>query len=138
MSDPTVLLVEDNADDIELARRAFEKAGMADKVRVSMDGAEALDYLLGAGVFSGQGTPAAVKLILLDLNLPKMSGLVVLRRLRLNPSTQHLPVVVLTVSRREPDLLQSFTMGISDYLIKPLDADRFRQIYRKYVKTDPA
>ena len=124
-----VLLVEDNDDDMEFARRAFEKVGLADKVHVERDGTAALDYLFGAA--------ASVKLILLDLNLPKTPGLDVLRQIRLNASTRRLAVVVLTVSRKEPDLLQSFTMGISDYLIKPIDQDRFAQIYRKYVE-EPA
>jgi len=134
----TVLLIEDNSDDIELAHRAFEKAGMADKVRVVMDGTEALEYLLGPDDSPSQAAASSIKLILLDLNLPKTPGLAVLRRIRLNPATRHIPVVILTVSRKEPDLLQSFTMGISDYLIKPLEADRFIQIYKKYVRTEPA
>ena len=121
-----VLLIEDNDDDIELAERAFEKVNLAEKVRVARNGKEALDYL-----FMPDST---VQLILLDLNLPQVSGLDVLRQIRLNPTTKALPVVVLTVSRKEPDLLQSFTMGISDYLIKPLDPARFEQMYRKYVR----
>jgi len=121
-----VLLIEDNDDDITLAQRAFEKVALADKVHVARDGTAALDYLFG--------TNSTIQLILLDLNLPKISGLDVLRQIRLNPLTSHLPVVVLTVSRKEPDLLQSFTMGISDYLIKPLDPARFIQIYRTYVR----
>jgi two-component system, response regulator len=131
-----VLLIEDNPDDIELARRAFEKVGVADKVQVARDGAEALDYILGRGPYAGKGTSTSLQLILLDLNLPKTSGLEVLGQIRRDESMRHLPVVVLTVSRKEPDLLQSFTMGISDYLIKPLDSERFIQIYRKYVKTE--
>ncbi len=133
MSD--VLLIEDNDDDIELARRAFEKAGRASNVHIAQDGAQALDYLFGRGAYVDQAAAPSVQLVLLDLNLPKTSGLEVLRQIRLNPSTQHIPVVVLTVSKKEPDLLQSFTMGIVDYLIKPLDPDRFMQIYRKYVRT---
>src|SRR5688572_33329778 len=99
---PSVLLIEDNNDDVELAQRAFEKLGLADKVHVARDGAAALDYLFGPG--------SSIKLILLDLNLPKTSGLDVLRQIRLNPATRQLAVVILTVSRKEPDLLQSFTM----------------------------
>ena len=132
-----VLLIEDNDDDIELANRAFEKVGLRDKVKVVRDGTDALDYLFNRGA-SAKPQPPSVQLILLDLNLPKTPGLEVLRQIRLNPTTRHLPVVVLTVSRKEPDLLQSFTMGISDYLMKPLDPDRFTQIYRKYVRTASA
>lgn len=131
-----VLLIEDNPDDIELAHRAFEKLGMTDQVHIAKDGEKALDYLLGRGVYAGQETLSPLRLVLLDLNLPKTSGLDVLRQIRTHDLTRHLPVVILTVSRKEPDLLQSFTMGISDYLIKPLDPDRFTQIYRKYMRTE--
>src|SRR5262245_60862094 len=116
-----VLMIEDNPDDVELARRAFEKVGVADQVKVTVDGEEALDYLLGRGLYAGQGTPDSVRLILLDLNLPKAPGLDVLRQIRTNAATSLIPVVVLTISRKEPDLLQSFTMGVADYLIKPID-----------------
>jgi two-component system response regulator len=124
---PRVLLIEDNDDDIELAQREFEKAGLKEDVRVIRDGAEALDHLMGVGT-------STVQLVLLDLNLPRMNGLQILQRMRLNASTRQIPVVILTVSRKEPDLLQSFTIGISDYLIKPLDSERFKQIYKKYVR----
>src|SRR5262249_3384614 len=106
--------------------RAFEKVGLEKQVHVIRDGAEAVDFLITK--------KSPVQLILLDLNLPKISGLDILRRVRLNEATRQIPIVVLTVSRKEPDLLQSFTMGISDYLIKPLDPDRFVQIYRKYAR----
>ncbi len=129
-----VLLIEDNADDIELARRTFEKAGLPGEVRVVRDGKDALDCLFGRAAHSKEGPATSIRLVLLDLNLPKMTGLDVLKQLRLNAATRGIPVVVLTISRKEPDLLQSFTMGITDYLIKPLDAKRFAQIYRKYVR----
>ena len=133
-----VLMIEDNDDDIELAVRAFERSGLGDHVRVVRDGADALDYLFGRGPYAAEGPASTVKLILLDLNLPKTPGLDVLRQIRLHADTRDLAVVVLTVSRKEPDLLQSFTMGISDYLIKPLEADRFAQIYAKFVGGDPS
>jgi two-component system response regulator len=133
-----VLLIEDNDDDIELAKRTFEKAGCSGIVRVARDGVEALDLLLGRGAYEKEGPSTTIRLILLDLNLPKLNGLDLLRQIRLNPGTQKIPVVVLTVSKREPDLLLSFTMGISDYVIKPLDPDRFAQIFRKYVQETPA
>ncbi len=131
-------MIEDNNDDVELARRAFEKMQLIEKVRVARDGADALDFLFGRGLYAAQGVASSVQLILLDLNLPKTSGLDVLRQIRMNPSTRQLAVVVLTVSKKEPDLLQSFTMGISDYLIKPIDPARFAQIYRKHVREDTA
>src|SRR5688572_15799622 len=111
-----VLLVEDNSDDVELALRVFEKLGMKQEIKVVGDGVEALAYL--------RANPHSIKLVLLDLNLPKIGGLDLLRQIRSEATTQTLPVVALTASRREPDLLQSFTMGVTEYLIKPLEADR--------------
>lgn len=128
-----VMLIEDNADDVELARRAFCRLGMTHHVEVATDGAQALDYLLARGAWRERQTAGGIKLILLDLNLPRQSGLDVLREIRRHPETQTVPVVVLTASRKEPDLLQSFTMGVVDYLIKPLEDERFLEIYRKYV-----
>jgi two-component system response regulator len=133
-----VLMIEDNDDDIELARRTFEKAGLPGKVRVVRTGEEALDSLFAQGADAPEHPFSTVKLVLLDLKLPLMSGLDVLRKIRLNAATRELPVVILTVSKQEPDLLQSFTMGVTDYLIKPLEADRFAQIYRKYVRETPS
>jgi two-component system response regulator len=129
-----VLLIEDNEDDILLAERTFEKAGFSGKVRIARDGEDALDCLLGRAAYAKEGPDSSIRLILLDLNLPKMTGLDLLRQIRLNPVTRQIPVVVLTVSKKEPDLLLSFTMGIADYIIKPLDPERFAQIYRKYVR----
>jgi two-component system response regulator len=129
-----VLLIEDNDDDIELAQRAFAKAGLEIRLQIARTGEEALDYLLGRGSFADAGPAPRIQLILLDLNLPKIPGLDVLRQIRLNPQTSQLPVIVMTISRKEPDLLQSFTMGASDYLIKPLNPEKFAAIYQKYVK----
>ena len=127
-SDPSkrVLLIEDNPDDVELTERVFEKLGMRDQVQVIEDGAEAWAYIREHAPF--------VEMVLLDLNLPHISGLDLLRRIRSEKATQGLTVVALTASRSEPDLLQCFTMGVTDYLIKPLEADRFMDVYRKYVK----
>jgi two-component system response regulator len=136
--DARVLLIEDNDDDVELTMRAFKTVGLSDQVKRVGNGTEAVDYLLGRGPYAGEQKPELPSIILLDLNLPKTPGLEVLRQIRGNEKTRAIPVVVLTVSRKEPDLLQSFTIGISDYLIKPLEADRFVQIYKKYVKNWPA
>jgi len=133
-----VLLIEDNDDDIELAERALERSGLAGEVCVARDGEDALNRLFSRGPYAEVKDALPIQLILLDLNLPKTSGLDVLRQIRLHPATRQIPVVVLTVSRKEPDLLQSFTMGIVDYLIKPLDPERFSQIYRKYVRIPPS
>jgi len=121
-----VLLIEDNADDVELAKRAFHRLGVAENVHFALDGEAALEYLKMAK------TPP--QLILLDLNLPKISGLEVLRKIRSSPATSQTPIVVLSVSRKEPDLLQSFTMGVNDYFIKPIESDRIVSVYQKYVK----
>jgi len=128
-----MLMIEDNVDDIELTRRVLEKLGVTDQVRVARDGAEALEYLFGRNGSADPEAVASLRLILLDLNLPKVPGLRVLYQIKTHASTRHIPVVVLTVSRKEPDLIQSFMMGISDYLIKPPNADRLAEIYRKYV-----
>jgi two-component system response regulator len=107
-----VLFIEDNDDDLELARRVFEKLGVAGNVHFVRDGSDALDYIFGRGTYDRQEGPSSLQLILLDLNLPKIPGLDVLRQIRSNPVTSQIPIVVLTVSRKEPDLLQSFSMGI--------------------------
>lgn len=113
-----VLLVEDNPDDIELAMIAFERNRIANEVRIARDGAEAVDLLLGPEAIS----PA---LILLDLKLPKISGLEVLRRLREDERTRVLPVVVLTSSQEEQDIVSSYQFGANSYIRKPIDFDQF-------------
>lgn len=128
-----MLMVEDNYDDIELTRRVLEKLGVTEQVRIARDGAEALEYLFGHNGSGNEEALSSLRLILLDLDLPKVPGLRVLYEIKKHASTRHIPVVVLTVSRKEPDLIQSFMMGISDYLIKPPNADRLAEIYRKYV-----
>jgi len=129
-----VLMIEDSDDDIEMAQRVFAKAGLSGTVCVCRDGTQALDFLLGRGAYAAEKPGADIRLILLDLNLPKTSGLDVLREIRLNPLTRQIPIAVLTVSTKEPDLLQCFTMGIKDYLVKPLEPARFAEIYRKFVQ----
>ncbi len=114
MTGARVLLVEDDADHIDLARRVFEKCGMAHEVQVVEDGADALDYLFGRARYAGQNPAASLKLVLLDLKLPKVSGLDILRQLKTDARLQRLPVIVVSASKEEPDLLQSFNMGISD------------------------
>src|SRR5438046_1224117 len=118
-----MLMIEDNYDDIELTRRVLEKLGVTEQVRVVRDGAEALEYLFGRDGSANPERLSSLRLILLDLDLPKVPGLRVLYQIKTHEATRHIPVVVLTVSRKEPDLIQSFMMGISDYLIKPPNAD---------------
>jgi two-component system, response regulator len=129
----SILLVEDNDDDIELAQRMFEKCGVAGEVRVCRDGAETMALLFGK---PGQheSPPPHLRLILLDLNLPKVPGLDILRRVKSDPRTQGIRVVMLTGSERERDVLQSYNFGINGYIIKPIELERFRHIYDSYVR----
>jgi two-component system, response regulator len=124
-----ILLVEDNADDEQLTLRALKKNSIANQVVVARDGAEAIDYLFG----SAGGSPeldVLPEVILLDLKLPKIDGLEVLRRLRENERTAHLPVVVLTSSNEEQDLVQSYRLGANSYIRKPVDFGQFTEAVR--------
>lgn len=121
MNAGVILLVEDSDDDVALTRRAFQKARVVNEVVVVRDGEEALDYLLGAAA-PPAGLPAVV---LLDLNLPKVGGLEVLQRLRADPRTALLRVVVLTTSKEEADVLRSYQLGAASYIRKPVDFDKF-------------
>lgn len=120
----TILLIEDNPDDEELTRLAFEESGIANHLEIVRDGAEALDYILETGTWAGRpgGNPS---LILLDLKLPKISGLEVLRRLRAEPRTELIPVVILTSSVEEQDVIRGYKLGCNSYIRKPVDFDQF-------------
>jgi two-component system, response regulator len=125
MSEKTVLLVEDNPDDEALTLSAFEKSGVAHAMVVVRDGAEALDYLFGTGSYAGRDATAVPNLILLDLKLPKYSGLEVLERVRADPRTHLAPVVVLSSSDEPDDQVQSYRLGVNSYVRKSIDFDRF-------------
>ena len=127
MHTKVILLVEDNQDDEELALLAFRKSNIANKVVVARDGAEAIDYLFGTGSHAGCDSPVLPQLVLLDLKLPKIDGLEVLKRLRADPRTRRLPVVVLTSSREEQDLIESYDRGANSYVRKPVDFARFAE-----------
>ena len=129
MSEKIILLVEDNADDELLTRRAFQKNNILNKVRVAHDGAEALDLLFGTSP-SGE-PPLQPAVTLLDLNLPRISGLDVLRRLRSDERTQMLPVVILTSSREEQDLIEGYRLGANSYVRKPVDFGEFLEATRQ-------
>lgn len=116
-----ILLVEDNPDDVDLTIRAFRKSGMSHRVIVARDGVEALDYLLGAVERANAEMP---HLVLLDLKLPRLDGLQVLERVRSHPATRCLPVVILTSSTEERDLLNSYALGANSYVRKPVDFDQ--------------
>ncbi len=125
-----ILLVEDNPDDVVLTERALKKARIANKVVVARDGVEALDFLFGTGAYSGRDTSAGPEVILLDLKLPKLDGMEVLQRLRGDPRTRLLPVVVLTSSREDEDLTKSYKLGANSYILKPVDFKQFAKAVR--------
>ncbi|WP_250122795.1 response regulator [Chroococcidiopsis sp. CCMEE 29] len=125
MSKKIILLVEDNRDDEELALMAFEQSGIVSEVVVVRDGAEALDYVFGAGRHANRALSEMPTVILLDLKLPKIDGLEVLRRLRAHEQTRFLPVVILTTSKEEQDLINSYSLGCNSYVRKPVDFTEF-------------
>jgi two-component system, response regulator len=126
-----ILLVEDNPDDELLAIRALEKNNIMNEVVVARDGAEALDYLFGSGAYTGRDMSVLPQIILLDLKLPKIDGLEVLRRLRHDKRTKLLPVVVLTSSKEERDLTESYSLGANSYIRKPVNFAQFTEAIRQ-------
>jgi two-component system, response regulator len=125
MINDTIMLVEDNPDDIELTLRAFRKNNIANNTVVVHDGAEALDYLFCQGPYSNRDIKDQPRLILLDLKLPKMNGLQVLEHIRASDITKLLPVVILTSSKEESDLISSYKNGANSYVRKPVDFNQF-------------
>ena len=123
----TILLVEDNADDEELTLRAFRRSKVLNQVEVVRDGVEALDYLFATGVHSERDPKAMPAVILLDLKLPKLGGLDVLRRVRADERTRRIPVVVLTSSNEEKDILSSYGLGANSFVRKPVDFAQFME-----------
>lgn len=127
MESKLILLVEDNPDDVELTRRAFKKGNVANDMMVVTDGAEAVDWLFGTGKYEGRDTGIQPAVILLDLRLPKLDGIEVLKRIRSDERTRLLPVVILTSSKEEIDLLNGYKEGANSYIRKPVDFDQFIQ-----------
>ena len=127
MRDKVILLVEDNPDDELLTLRALRKNNVFNKVVVARDGVEALDYLFGTGEYAGRDTAVMPQLILLDLKLPKIDGLEVLKRLRADERTRLLPVVILTSSREQQDMLDGYGLGANSYVRKPVNFEQFVQ-----------
>jgi two-component system, response regulator len=131
MNKKIILLVEDNPDDVELTIRALQKNNIANEVIVARDGVEALDYLFGTGSFAGRDTTITPELILLDLKLPKINGIEMLRRVRDHELTKLLPVVILTSSREEQDIVNGYSSGANSYIRKPVDFDQFMQAVKQ-------
>jgi CheY-like chemotaxis protein len=130
-SEKTILLVEDNPDDEALAIRALKRHHISNKIVVAHDGVEALDYLFGKGIHAGRDISVKPTVILLDLKLPRIDGLEVLRRLREDDRTKLLPVVVLTTSSEEQDMLDSYSLGCNSYIRKPVDFLQFSEAIRQ-------
>ena len=131
MKDKIILLVEDNPDDEELAMRALKKNNICNEIRVVRDGVSALDYLFGTGQFAGRDINDRPEVILLDLKLPKLGGLEVLQKLRSDDRTRLLPVVILTSSKEEQDLISGYSLGANSYVRKPVDFDQFVEAVRQ-------
>jgi two-component system response regulator len=131
MVDGTILLVEDNADDEALTMRAFERNSIRNPVVCVRDGQEALDWLFGTGAHAGRSPEARPAMVLLDLKLPKVSGLDVLRRIREHPVTRLTPVVILTSSTEDRDRLEGYALGANSYIRKPVDFPQFVEAVRQ-------
>jgi len=127
MNNKIILLVEDNPDDEALTLRALKKNNIQNEVVVAHDGVEALDYLFGAGSYAGRDTKVVPQVVLLDLKLPKVDGLEVLKRIRADERTKLLPVVILTSSNEEQDLVNGYGLGANSYIRKPVDFNQFIQ-----------
>lgn len=124
-SEIEILLVEDNPDDLEMALRALRKAHLANHIQVARDGAEALEFVFGTGTHAGRKVESGPRVILLDLKLPKIDGLEVLRRVKTDPRTKMIPVVVLTSSKEQPDVAECYNLGVNSYIVKPVNFESF-------------
>jgi two-component system response regulator len=122
-----ILLVEDNSNDAELAIRALKKRNLANRVIHVQDGQSALDFLFGSGTYTGRNVNQQPKVVLLDLKLPKLNGIEVLRRIRADERTKLLPVVMLTSSREDRDVINAYQLGANSYIVKPVDFENFSE-----------
>src|SRR2546422_9118757 len=126
-----ILLVEDNPDDVELTLHAFQKHNLANRVHVARDGAEALDFLFRTGAYKDRRIEDSPHVVLLDLKLPKVDGLEVLQRMKEDPRTQMIPVVVLTSSREDRDIAESYQLGVNSYIVNPENFEQFTEAVRQ-------
>jgi two-component system response regulator len=131
MNEHSILLVEDNSSDEELTLLALKKSNIANRVVVARDGAEALDFLFATGAYAGRSSQDLPQIVLLDLNLPRIGGLEVLRRIRADDRTKLLPVVILTSSNEDKDLVQGYASGANSYIVKPVDFTQFSEVVRQ-------
>jgi CheY-like chemotaxis protein len=130
MRDPNaveILIVEDNPDDLALALRALRKANLTNHIQVARDGAEALEFIFCEGSHSGRNIENGPRVVLLDLKLPKVDGLEVLRRVKGDPRTKYIPIVVLTSSKEQNDIVESYRLGVNSYIVKPVNFERFAE-----------
>lgn len=126
-----ILLVEDNPNDAELTLRSLKKNNVSNRIHLVRDGAEALDFLFGKGAYSGRSLRDGPKVILLDLKLPKVDGLEVLRQIKGNSHARNVPVVILTSSKEERDIVESYQLGVNSYIVKPVDFAQFTNAVRQ-------
>jgi two-component system response regulator len=124
-SEVEILIVEDTPQDLELTLRALRKAKLSNKIQVAHDGAEAIEFLFGEGQHAGRQIENKPKVILLDLKLPKIDGIEVLRRIKSDARTKMIPVVILTSSREQKDVVESYQLGVNSYIVKPVDFEGF-------------
>ena len=122
-----ILLVEDNPYDAELTMRALRNRGLANKLLTFADGVEALDFIFGTGEYAGRDVSVRPKVILLDLKLPRINGLEVLEKIRADERTKTIPIVILTSSQEESDIVRGYNLGVNSYMVKPVDFDKFFQ-----------
>ncbi|HEX5398125.1 MAG TPA: response regulator [Verrucomicrobiae bacterium] len=120
-----ILIVEDNQDDLDMTLRALRKANFANRIQIARDGAEAMECIFGRGADAGRTILSEPRLILLDLKLPKIDGLEVLRRIKTDPRTKMIPVVVLTSSKEQKDVVESYQLGVNSYIVKPVNFEGF-------------